>query len=739
MTSGSHRPDNPSDAAWSSLLPGFEARAFTSAIWRRKYLAGFAALGVVLAAGIYTALATPIYRAQSSVLIENKFQTIVPDVETGIDYIKEVTRAQRSLALSLPVLKRAAEIAGTDQWSEAGQEVDPLAPLGGRNINATTEGQLLELAVLNPDPHRASALANAWATAFVEEMGRRDRSGSVYTRSFLDGQLPELRKKWQDKRKALHAFRSETNFDPRGIENHPVTQRLGKCSRDVAEKRANRAELLSEAKTWEAAGEKLESLLRLPRARRNEKIRRYEVLIQNQEKKLVDVRARFMPDSLEVLKAEQTLRDIEKLCRDELSAVAEEVRLELQVAEEEVKQFTVLYEAARAEHDQLLRNAFKDGLLASDVRMAQQQYEELAKRHREADVAGRVTYSYAQPWELAEVPLAPYRPSWPRNMALGLLLGLLLAGASVYAAELFDDSVHSAQQMQELLGVKVLGSVPLVEKHIAKHSGYLLARDHPHLPTVECLRIVRSGLAACAPAVNGDGAAEQDEDGTAAAHRGMVLLVTSACPLDGKSFLSSNLSLLFALENKKVLLIDADLYKAKLSALHGQQNARGLTELAQGPCRLEDLVQPTSKPGLWVLAAGKPADSPASVIESPHLPALLDQAREEYDYVLIDSAPLLSVADAGVLATLCDLVLVSARSRQTSLSQARRTAEILQRVKARDLVFVLNGMDAFDARYDGYHYGSGYGRAYGEARGKDKDEHGSDWREPPSKSVRFGA
>jgi hypothetical protein len=71
------------------------------------------------------------------------------------------------------------------------------------------------------------------------------------------------------------------------------------------------------------------------------------------------------------------------------------------------------------------------------------------------------------------------------------------------------------------------------------------------------------------------------------------------------------------------------------------------------------------------------------------------------------------------------------------LTQARRTAEILQRVKARDLVFVLNGMDASDAREDGYHYGYGY--SYGEGRAGEKDEHGRDWREPPSKSVRFGA
>lgn len=709
---------NGAKGAQAGFEPGAELWAVVNAIWRRKGLGFLVLIVVVLGAGAYTALSKQIYRATSSVLIENKVQQIVPNAETGVWLTKDVTKAQRSLAMSLPVMKRAAEIAGATK-GQKGDGKDRGSPFSGQGTSARIDGQLLSLTVTSEDPKRAAGLANAWSNAFVEEMTRRDRSGSVYTHDFLEGKLPELRKKWQESQRKLHAFRLESNFDPKGLEDSPVTQRVRQYSLDLADKGMEVARLRSRVKAWEAAKEDLDLMLQMRRASEKKSILIYhERMLRQARTQLVELRQRFLPNSKEVRKAEAALREHESLCRKELTAVAEKVRMDLMAKEEEEKELKRLYQEAKAEYEELKQFAFKDGVLATEAEMAKQQYEELARRHQESGVAGQVRFSYAQPWEMAEVPLMPYRPSWPRNMALGLLLGLLLAGVSIYVVELLDDSVHSAQQLQEFLGLKVIGSIPLLSGRKLKKHSYILARNRPHLPTVEGLRIVRSGLMVGEPALpepadqqQGEFDFNSDREGQAGVPKkklGKVVLVTSACQLDGKTFLSSNLSLLFALEDKNVLLIDGDLHKAKVTRIHGMKEKPGLGDLRDGPLKLSEIVHPTKDPFLSVLPAGKRVPSPASIIENPHLPALLQEARERYDVILIDSAPMLSVADAGVLARLCDQVVVAVRSRVTRQSQAQRTAEVLKRVGAKDCVYVLNGVSAADARYDGYYYGYPY-------------------------------
>lgn len=691
-------------------------RQYRAMVWRHRHLAVVILGSALLGAGVYTSMQIPLYLASTTVLIENRNQRIVGDVEIGVWLDQEEAKAQRILAKSRPVLERAAHKVAAIGALPGLKAEDVLAEYG--SVDAKAQGRLLILEVIHPDPKRAAELANFWNTAFVDESRDRQNSSSIYTRDFLGKQLPDLRQDWIRKQETLQNFQIESNFDPREADVHPVHKRYAELDAKLTSARVRRAALESETKVWEESKASLDFLIQTPRARMDRNLSTYELLLQNQRKKLIEVRQDFLPNSAEVRKAEQALKEMEEVVKRALEAMNGQIKSELRIAQDEVQNLTTLFTQTEKEYLALKSKEAKHKQLAFEAQMAQREYENLAQLQRGADVAGKVELSFAQTWEKAETPGAPFLPSWRRNMTFGFVMGLILAGIAVYLRELLDDSVRSAEQLEARLGVDVIGSVPLVELHWLKNNGYALAREHPRALPVESLRSLRSSLTVSFSAHgNGNGSAH-----------GTVLLLTSPGEGDGKSFLSSNLATLFASVGKKVLLVDMDLHKASLSRYFEHGDAPGLQTLPAGGVTLIDLIRPTSVPNLILLPSGKPGGNPAAAIESPAFVQLLEEARSRYDVVLLDAPPVLAVADACSVAAKADAVLVAVRSRTTRLAQVDRAIESLQRAQAKECMCVVNALDSSDAEAGGYGYGSynyASGYTYGRRHPNESAQHES--------------
>ncbi|MCW8132582.1 MAG: polysaccharide biosynthesis tyrosine autokinase [Planctomycetota bacterium] len=680
-------------------------RHYRSMIWRHRQLAAVILASCVLAAGVYTAMQIPLFIASTSVLIENRNQRIVGDVEIGVWLDQEEAKAQRILAKSRPVLERAAQLM-VEKGYRPGKNADEVLGEFG-NVDAKAQGRLLILEVVDSEPARAQELANCWNQAFVEESRDRQRSSSIYTRDFLGKQLPALRQDWIKKQEALQNFQIESNFIPHASETHPVNKRYAELDQKLKDAKLRLNGLMTESRLWEESKSKLDQVLQLPRVRNDRNILAYEILIQAQRKRLIELKQDYDANSLEVQKAQRTLRDLESEERQALDAVFTQLAFDLRMAQDEMQQLSTLFAAAEKEYTTLQSKSARYQQLAGDAQMAQKQYEELAQRQGEADVAGKVELSFAQTWERAEKPTAPFLPSWRRNITVGFILGILLASVAVYLREMLDDTVRTSEQLEKRLGISVLGSVPLVEPHWLREGGYALAKEHPRAVPVESLRSLRSSLTVSYGA-NGNGNGHK---------HGTVLLVTSPSEGEGKSFLSSNLSALFASAGKNVLLVDMDLHKASLTRHFMMLEEPGLQALGTSAnIRLEGMVRPTPTPNLFLLPSGRPGPAPASIVESEAFSKLLESARAQYDVVVVDAPPVLAVADACSIASKCDAVLVTVRSRSTRLAQVDRTVESLQRAQAKECHCVLNALDASDAEASGYGYGSYYyqgGYAYG--------------------------
>jgi len=183
-----------------------------------------------------------------------------------------------------------------------------------------------------------------------------------------------------------------------------------------------------------------------------------------------------------------------------------------------------------------------------------------------------------------------------------------------------------------------------------------------------------------------------------------TMIVTSSGPAEGKSTTTANMAVVFAQQGKRVLLIDADLRKPTVHYTFRTENHIGLSNVLTRQASLEEAVTVTAQDKLWVLPSGPIPPNPSELLGSKGMQTLLEQAKDEYDVIILDTPPVLAVTDAQVLANLADGVVLVVSSGKTETDAAKKAKELLESAKAKILGVVLNNKKVEDSQYY-YYYG----------------------------------
>jgi capsular exopolysaccharide synthesis family protein len=206
-----------------------------------------------------------------------------------------------------------------------------------------------------------------------------------------------------------------------------------------------------------------------------------------------------------------------------------------------------------------------------------------------------------------------------------------------------------------------------------------------------------------------------------------VIQTTSPVPGDGKSTLTANLAISIAQSSKRVLLLDADFRRPTQHKLFGLPAEVGLASVVDGQADPHQAVQQTAVPNLSIMACGPRPHNPAELLTSPKFEELLAVLKEQYDFVLVDTPPLLAVTDPSVVAARVDGVLLALRIRKNGRPNAERARKILQDVNANVVGVVVNGLDGKTGSYGYYSnyrkgYGYGYSYSYKYGYGQESDQ-----------------
>jgi capsular exopolysaccharide synthesis family protein len=330
-------------------------------------------------------------------------------------------------------------------------------------------------------------------------------------------------------------------------------------------------------------------------------------------------------------------------------------------------------------------------------------YELLYGKLQEAKVDSGSSAVNVTVADKARPPGAPWIPKRTLFPAIGLLGGIFLGIALAYLLESQDDTVADSFQVEEMAHVPVLALIPFHKRETrTRTDGALATESSPFLTdpdgaTAEALRSLRSGLT-----LSGVG------------RRLKLLAVTSALGGEGKSYTIYNLGLSFAATGLKVLIIDADLRRPRQDSLFRVSRKEGLSNLLAGIGTFDEVLQPHSVvPNIFLMSAGQSTPLASELLESGEIVKILHMARERFDLVLVDNAPVLPVADPIQVASHCDGTIGVLRSGQTSRKALRRFVQILARNRIHLLGMVIQAVDMSASEYRSV-YGYNVEKYYGE-------------------------
>jgi succinoglycan biosynthesis transport protein ExoP len=321
-------------------------------------------------------------------------------------------------------------------------------------------------------------------------------------------------------------------------------------------------------------------------------------------------------------------------------------------------------------------------------------YTSLLTQQKELSVITNSRQNNVQVIERAEVPKFPYAPNPRKEWLSAIMAGIVVAFGLAFGIEYLDDTVKTPEDITRRLRVPLLGLVPAIRGDRVP----VLTETVPH-DFGEAFRSLRTSLVF-----------------TSGSEHTRVVAVTSSQPLEGKTTTAANLALALTLGGARVLLIDADMRRPGLHKTIGMQNGTGLSHLLTGQARVRDAIQRIAEPNLLVITAGRTPPNPSELLASERMNSFLQNLQNgPFDWVIIDTPPVLAVTDAVILAPKVSGVVFVIGSEMTRRVHAERALETLRASRPRALTAVLNRVD-FDrnkyyySRYYGYQYKSYYGQ-----------------------------
>lgn len=292
----------------------------------------------------------------------------------------------------------------------------------------------------------------------------------------------------------------------------------------------------------------------------------------------------------------------------------------------------------------------------------------------------------------ASIPDKPVIPKTGRNIAIGLALGVLFGIGLAVLRDLLDNTVKDRQLLEEITGVGLVGSIPL-DKDRRKEPAISFESDNSAI--AEAFRKLRTNL-----------------QFLAVDNPPRVIVVTSSVPNEGKSTTAINIALALAEAEHNVVLVDGDLRRPRLNEYLDVVGSVGFSTVLAGGVSLKDVLQKTRFTGLSVLTSGAIPPNPSELLGSMAAKKVMDELRSEFDYVIVDSSPLLAVTDAAVLAAHADGVLIMARFGRTKRDHLAHAVKALNDVGAPILGAVhtmtpVRGGSSYSYKYSYGAYGGG--------------------------------
>jgi succinoglycan biosynthesis transport protein ExoP len=734
----------PSRAAGKGLFPTDSDTHLLdrlNAIYKYRYVAVTVFLLVLLAVGVRTFTTTPMYRATTSVLIEDERAASVAgfNTATSTEYIQDPEpyyqtqlriltgrelgakavarlnlaavpefngqgRQRTGLAAVLHGIKRQASAAvskvtgGTPEPAIGQATSDPDALinnlLGAVHVEPVRGSRLYNVSVESSNPAFAARASDTLVEEYVKQNFERRTEATAKSLQFLADEIQKQQKKVEDSERAMAQYRETNNALSLEDRQNTVVASLNQVNDQYTRARTERIQkesIYQQVKSLPSAA-LAESI---PAITNHPSVQTLRARVAELQRLRTQLNERYGPKHAQVIENEHALADATKQYQDALRSAVEAIRNDYETAQGLERRLAAALEDSKGAAMDLNRKSVSYTVLEREAQSNRQIYDSLIQRQNELQIISNSGGNNVRLMDRAVVPGSPYTPDIRRNFMVGALAGLLLALGLVVAIDYLDDTIKTPEDITRRLKMPFLGLVPAVKGNVSP----LLSQEVPH-EFGEAFRALRTSLVF-----------SSGTEGT------RVIALTSAQPVEGKTTTACNMAIALAYGGSRVLLIDADMRRPSVSRTLGIENTVGLSHLLTGQATARQAIRSTTVQNLWVMTAGVTPPNPSELLASDRMKTLIANVQKgPFDWVLIDTPPVLAVTDAVIVAPWVSGVVFVIGSEMTQRRLAERAVETLLTSRPHVLGAVLNRVDIvrnkyYYSRYYGYKYKNYYVRS----------------------------
>jgi capsular exopolysaccharide synthesis family protein len=688
-------------------------------IHRRRYVAAGSFLLIVLLSLLRTYTTTPLYRAQTRLMIEMEDESTAAMVgaigsasqgywQDPKPFYETQYRVLTGTELARRVVRRLGPVRESD-WTgpprprlnrllslfkqEPAQHEAASTPTESRQIAQllaqvsvapVQNSQLVDVVVVSADPALAARAASLLADEYVQLNLELRRQNMVASVEWLSRELVSQQKKLEDSERVLAQYREDQQALSLEERQNIVVARLNQLNDAATRAKTNRVQkeaLYNQIKALgpDVSADTTATILQNPfvqgiKTRLAELRRERATLLERYGEKYPDV-----------ARVDANLQDVSHQLDTELAKATEAVRNDYQSALAEEQTLAAALEEQKDAAMDLNRKGIGYTVLQREAQSNRQLYEALMLREKELQVMANGRGNNVRVTDYAEKPDAPFTPTPARDIVLAIVAGFALSLGLVFLLEYLDDTVKTPDDITQKLKIPFLGIAPKV----SVDGPPLISKWVPH-EFGEAFRSLRTSL------VFSTGAAPT-----------RVVMVTSAQPLEGKTTTVCNLGIALGMSGARVLVIDADMRRPGVHRALGIENGTGLSHVLTGQATMDAALITLDHAKLCVMTGGVPPPNPSELLGSDQMRALLSETkRGRFDWVIVDTPPVIAVTDAVVLSAVVGGIVFVIGSEMTARQHAARALETLTGNGSHLLGAVLNRVDL---RRNKYYYSRYYG------------------------------
>jgi succinoglycan biosynthesis transport protein ExoP len=693
----------------------------------------FVVLSVIVAtviAFVYTYRQPKIYEATCQVIIETMAPQVLPGskdvVELGTGSFwanKEFYETQYRIIQSTAVGQRTAEKLGLQYDPDYAGTLGPnhdLSDLGRAlagqlSVKPLKDSRLALITATDRKPQRAALIANTVADTYIEYNLDYKLEGARSAMAWLAEQEGDLKRELEGSELKLYKFKKDRNLLAVSLDDKQsmLSQNLASVNTKLTELHIHLLELNAKRRMIERARNNIKDTETLPEIRENETITELRASFVKLDQEFSDLSSKYGPDHPRIKAIAAQMTSIQSAYQKEIDAVLASFEKTYQEMVDNEHSLKLLMDQQNREAIELSKIEVDYMPLQRASEQSSKMYGLIAARQKEIDITGPMKTNNVRVLERAIVPSVPVRPKPIQNLLIGLLMGLATGVGLAFAIEALDNTLKTQADVEQFLGVPVLGLVPMIG--LAPGAEPVQANDNlrerdlgvfldPKSVAAECCRSIRTNILFMSP------------------DRPLkTMVVTSPSPQEGKTTTAINLGVTMAEAGGRVLIIDTDMRRPRLHRSFGVPNQTGISTVIVGKATLEEAIKRTDVPNLDVLTCGPVPPNPSELLHTSRFAVVLADCAKLYDRIILDSPPTSAVTDPAVLGNLADGVVLVVKAGETTREAAMHARKQLATAKARLFGVVVNAIDFSNPAYGYEYYYRNYYR-YGYTYGNGPDQ-----------------